>query len=83
MSTVKRNITIEDLFQLKLLDTPEISPEGDRIVFTYKWTDLKANGYYSNLYMADLKEGKVFPFTRSSINITSRWASTRKVVTLW
>lgn len=60
----KRDITVDDLFQIKLLNSAEISPNGEKIVFTYRWTDTKANAYYSNLYMADLKTGSVSPFTR-------------------
>ncbi|NUM33959.1 MAG: S9 family peptidase [Candidatus Brocadiae bacterium] len=60
----KRDITIDDLFRMKLLNSPEISPDGKRIVFTYRWTDVKSNCYYSNLYMANLETGSVVPFTR-------------------
>lgn len=59
----KRNITIDDLFQIKIISTPEISADGQKIVFVYKWVDLKTNSYYSNLYMANLSEGTVTPFT--------------------
>jgi dipeptidyl aminopeptidase/acylaminoacyl peptidase len=59
----KRDITIDDLFRIKLLNSPEISPSGDRIIFSYKWTDLKAAKYFSNLYVAHLKDGKIQQFT--------------------
>lgn len=68
MDTPKRDITVDDLFQIKILSTPEISPDGEKIVFSYKWTDLKANCYYSNLYMADVKDGTARPFTRGERN---------------
>jgi len=65
---MKRNITIDDLFRMKLLNSPEISPDGKRIAFTYKWTELKDNKYYSNIYMAHLENGMVSPFTRGKHN---------------
>lgn len=65
---MKRNIEVDDLFRLKLLNSPEISPDGEKIAFTYKWTDLKKNTYCSNLYMADLKVNTVYPFTRGEHN---------------
>lgn len=61
--TEKRHITIDDLFKVAILNSPEISPDGKRIVFSYKWTDIKENTYHSNLYMADLDSGKVSQFT--------------------
>ncbi|MEQ8190049.1 MAG: S9 family peptidase [Candidatus Eremiobacterota bacterium] len=64
----KRNITIDDMFRFKLINSPEISPDGEKIVFTYKWTDLKENTYYSNLYMAYLKTDRVFRFTYGNHN---------------
>ena len=67
----KRDITIDVLFRLKLLNTPEISPDGQKIVFSYRWTDLKNNTYYSNLYMADLSTNAVSPFTRGDQQDTS------------
>lgn len=58
-----RNILIDDLFKIKMLNSPEISPDGQKIVFTLKWTDLKSNGYFSNLYMYDLGSGRSLQFT--------------------
>ncbi|MBI2263986.1 MAG: PD40 domain-containing protein, partial [Armatimonadetes bacterium] len=60
----KRDIQIDDLFRIKFLNSPEISPDGRKIAFTYKWTDLKENTYYSSLYVADVESGVVTPFTR-------------------
>ena len=65
---MKRNIEIDDLFRMKLINSPEISPDGEKIIFTYKWTELKENTYYSNFYIADLKNDTVYPFTSGEHN---------------
>ncbi|HPZ07754.1 MAG TPA: S9 family peptidase [Candidatus Eremiobacteraeota bacterium] len=60
----KRSLEIEDLFKIKFLDSPFISPDGEKIVFTLKWIDEKKNKYFSNIYMADTESKNIIQFTR-------------------
>lgn len=60
----KRPLELDDLFRIKLLDNPFISSDGSKIAFTYKWIDSEKNKYFSNIYIADIKENKIIQFTR-------------------
>src|SRR3954470_15354177 len=58
----KRLITAEDLLRIIFVGDPQISPDGDRILFTRKHISDK-NKYITNLYTVDL-EGKVAQWTQ-------------------
>ncbi|MCS7065291.1 MAG: S9 family peptidase [Fimbriimonadales bacterium] len=60
---MKRTITIEDLFRIRLLGSPQIAPDGSRVVFVYKWIDAEKNKYFSNLWMVPFEGGEARPFT--------------------
>ena len=60
----KRLINTEDLFKIKFLDSPYISPDGKKIAFTYKWADVKKNKYFSNIYIFDIDKNTAVQFTR-------------------
>jgi dipeptidyl aminopeptidase/acylaminoacyl peptidase len=59
---MKRTITIDDLFRIKLLASPQIAPDGEQVVFVYKWIDTEKNKYFSNLWRARSGE-EPQPFT--------------------
>ncbi len=61
---MKRPVEIDDLFRIKLLDSPAISPDGKKIAFTVKWIDIKKNKYFSNIYIAIPEEDRIIQFTR-------------------
>jgi len=71
----RRVITAEDLLRLKLVGTPRISPDGQRVVFTVK-TFGKKNNYLTNLWMADVG-GKPRRFTRGDKDGTPVWSPMR------
>ncbi|MFQ3610741.1 MAG: S9 family peptidase [Fimbriimonadales bacterium] len=60
---MKRKITIEDLFRIRLLGSPQIAPDGSQVVFVYKWIDTEKNKYFSNLWRVRLGEEQPQPFT--------------------
>ncbi|MDM7460779.1 MAG: S9 family peptidase [bacterium] len=53
---MKRAITIDDLFRIKLLGSPQIAPDGSQVVFVYKWIDIEKNKYFSNLWRVRIGE---------------------------
>jgi len=61
---MKRRLTIDDLFRIKLLDAPAISPDGKKIAFTLKWVEQNKNKYFSNIYIVNLENNKIIQFTR-------------------
>ncbi|MFN7018928.1 MAG: prolyl oligopeptidase family serine peptidase [Fimbriimonadales bacterium] len=77
---MKRAITIDDLFRIKLLGSPQIAPDGSQIVFVYKWIDPEKNKYFSNLWRVRVGEGAL-PFTYGEWSDTQpRWSPDGKQV---
>lgn len=52
----RRCITLEDLFRLRLVSDPQLSPDGGRVVYVLTRTDLEKNQYFSSLYLVDLAD---------------------------
>jgi dipeptidyl aminopeptidase/acylaminoacyl peptidase len=48
--TVKRSIQERDLLKFKLPGEPQLSPAGDRIVYSTTWVNEKDNKYESTIY---------------------------------
>ncbi len=61
--TARRLTTTDDLFRLRLVADPQLSPAGDRIVYAVTRTDLEKNRYFSNLWMVGAEAGEARPFT--------------------
>lgn len=51
--TNKRPIQADDLYRLRLISDPRISPDGTRIAFVLKQMDEDKNEYVSNIYVVD------------------------------
>jgi dipeptidyl aminopeptidase/acylaminoacyl peptidase len=47
----KRHITAEDLYQLKILGDPQISPNGRYVIYTVQTTDAKTEQKQSHLWL--------------------------------
>ena len=48
----KRPITVEDLYAMQLISNPQISPDGEWVVFALQRVDKKTEKKYSNLWLA-------------------------------
>jgi acylaminoacyl-peptidase len=64
----KRKITIEDLYQIKITNDPQINPDGEQVVFTVQWIDLDKNRYFSHLYLAQISSGEVRALTQGKVS---------------
>lgn len=53
----KRFLKAEDLYELKSVTDPQLSPDGKKCVFVQTDMQEKKNDYVSNLYILDLEEG--------------------------
>ena len=42
----KRYVTAEDLFNYKFVNDPQVSPDGNTIVYVLKYIDAKKNLYF-------------------------------------
>ena len=65
LSVEKRPMTVDDLFKLKRVSNPQISPDGSLIVFVVRFPDLKKDRYTSDLYLVRTKDGSVIQLTTS------------------
>ena len=54
-----RSITIEDLYQIKFLGRPRISPDGQRVAFVVTTIDDKKHAYRSSIWMVPTEGGEV------------------------
>jgi len=50
-----RGFTVEDLVAMERVGAPAVSPDGSRIVYTVRSTDLTKNKSHTDLYMVDLR----------------------------
>lgn len=53
-----RPFTVEDLVAMERLSAPEVSPDGTKVVFVVRATDLEANRGRMDLWLADLAGGE-------------------------
>ena len=71
----KREVTIKDLLCLKFVADPQISPDGNRVIFTVKTVDPQKNRYLSHLWMAEVATGATRQFTYGEArDILPRWS---------
>jgi len=56
-----RGFTVEDLVTMERVGTPVVSPDGARIVYTVRSTDMAKNKGHTALYLVDLKAANPAP----------------------
>jgi dipeptidyl aminopeptidase/acylaminoacyl peptidase len=56
-------VVIKDLFKLRMVSDPRISPEGRRVAFVHTSFDYEKDEYLSDIWMADAKTGESTQFT--------------------
>ncbi|HTE17811.1 MAG TPA: S9 family peptidase, partial [Armatimonadota bacterium] len=71
----RRLITAEDLFRYRLVSDPQVSPDGERVVYVLQRTDREENKYFSNLWLvrADGSGNRAFTSGNHS-DRNPRWA---------
>lgn len=76
----KRPMRAEDLCLLTFVGDPQISPEGERIMFTKKVVDVDKNKYVTHICMTDL-DGVVTQWTQGDGGAGSpRWSPDGKAI---
>ncbi len=72
----KKPILIEDIYQLKWLSDPQLSPDGSKIAYVEKQVDPKDRyKYQSRICLVDTKGSAPRPFTRGEkIDASPRWS---------
>lgn len=66
-----RSITIDDLYSLKVVGSPNISPDGKHIAYVVTSIDEHKHKYRSSIRVASLESGEIRHFTASSTNASS------------
>src|ERR1700736_6295924 len=69
----KRTLEPADLYKLRLVSDPQISPDGRRIAFVLKQMSEDKNDYLSNIHVVDL-EGGCVQFTAGDKDTAPRWS---------
>ena len=75
LAAAKRSITQKDLFNFVWIATPQVSPDGARVVFTRVVTDDKHTGYETSLWMVPTS-GNETPvrLTNGKHDASPRWS---------
>ncbi len=56
-----RGFTVEDLVSMERVSSPVVSPDGTRVVYTVRTTDLAKNRGHTELWMVDLRAANAAP----------------------
>lgn len=71
----KRKLQAEDLFALQSVTNPQLSPDGEQVVFVRTEIDAKENTYVANLFHADVASGEVTQWTYERGRVSSpKWS---------
>ncbi|HIN46597.1 MAG TPA: hypothetical protein EYM87_04880, partial [Candidatus Marinimicrobia bacterium] len=77
----KQNIQISDLYRLKLVSDPQISPDGSQVVFVVETMHKGDKKYYTNLWLVPSKGGRPRKLTHGKKNDSCpRWSPDGKTI---
>ncbi|OLS33683.1 S9 family peptidase [Bacillus sp. MRMR6] len=75
MTTAKRGIVSDDLFQLTSVTNPQFAPDGQSFVYVQTTIDEEKDEYISNLYVQRLEDKKPVQWTFGTArNHSPRWS---------
>jgi dipeptidyl aminopeptidase/acylaminoacyl peptidase len=74
-SAAPKGLTIEDMLAMQRASDPAVSPDGKRVAFAVRDTDLEANRGRYDIYLAELATGRTERLTTSPENDTDpQWS---------
>jgi dipeptidyl aminopeptidase/acylaminoacyl peptidase len=74
-SSVPRNITIDDYFEIRDIGQPELSPDGQWVAYTVRTKILKDDKNEQRLWMVSTHGGEVLPLTAEGVSSSHpRWS---------
>ena len=69
----RRPLEPNDLYRLRLVSDPQISPDAGRVAFVLKRMDEEKNEYVSNIYVVN-RDGDMLQFTSGDKDSAPRWS---------
>jgi dipeptidyl aminopeptidase/acylaminoacyl peptidase len=70
-----KTLTVEDVFNLQLATDPQISPDGKRIIYVRRFSDIMTDQRHSNLWVVNTDGIDHRPLTSGNFNDASpRWS---------
>ena len=75
-----RPVTAEDLFKIQLVATPRISHDGEHVAFVVTKLDGPKNTYLSNIWIAEVKSGRVWQLTRGEKDDSPAWSPDNRTI---
>src|SRR5579863_1400619 len=78
-----RNITIDDLFQIRDVSQPELSPDGQWVAYVVRTRMLKEDKNEQRLWMVSTRGGDAIPLTAEGVSSSHpRWSPDGKFLAL-
>src|SRR6267142_2026396 len=75
IAVAKRNLTIDDFFQIKRVQDPQISPDGKWVAYSVGSTSLKDEKSENQIWMIPTAGGEAIPMTMKGSSASSpRWS---------
>ncbi len=74
MATKKRPITVDDLYRLSHIESPQVSPDGQWIAFVRVTVDKLDNGYKRNIWLVKTSGSDPMQITRSGKDSSPEWS---------
>lgn len=74
LAVVSRPLTVEDLLRLVTPSDPQLSPDGNRVVFVRSYVDVDADENRSMLAVLDLASGRQRTLTEGPMDANPSWS---------
>ncbi|HSB08577.1 MAG TPA: S9 family peptidase [Blastocatellia bacterium] len=69
-------LAVSDIFDMEIATDPQISPDGEKIIYVRQFSDIMTDKRYSNLWIINFDGTNNRPLTTGNFNDTSpRWSS--------
>jgi dipeptidyl aminopeptidase/acylaminoacyl peptidase len=71
----RRSPTVDDVINIKSLNNPQISPDGNYVSYVVTETDWKQDAFVTQIWLVNVATGKTFQLTRGEKSaINPRWS---------
>ena len=69
-------LTVSDIFDMEMATDPQISPDGEKIIYVRQFSDIMTDKRYSNLWVINFDGSNNRPLTTGNFSDYSpRWSS--------